>query len=155
MPRMYSAVLFLHSYVRWVVIVLGLIAWLRAVAGRSTMAATPGRDDVYNRGFLIAFNLQITLGLLMYLALSPLTYAAFHNMGAAMGDALLRFFTVEHPFGMIAALVLAQIGRARGLRAKTAADARRQTIIFFGLALVLILASIPWPFVAAGRPYFR
>jgi hypothetical protein len=152
---MYSAVLFLHSYVRWAVIVLGLIAWIRAVAGRSTMATTPGRDDVYNRGFLIVLNAQVALGLLLYLALSPLTHAAFRDIGAAMGDTLLRFFTVEHPFGMIAALVLAQIGRARGRRATTAAGARRQTIIFFGLALVLILASIPWPFVAAGRPYFR
>jgi hypothetical protein len=75
-------------------------------------------------------------------------------MGAAMRDPVLRFYTVEHIFGMVAALALAHIGRAR-LRKAAEATRHRKALIFFGMAIAIILLSIPWPGTPGGRALFR
>ena len=100
----------------------------------------------------MTLDLQFLLGLLLYGVLSPITWAAFHDIGAAMKDSIARFWTVEHAFGMIVAIALAHIGRSRVH--KTGYDGRRHKLsaIFFTLALLIILASIPWPSLAHGRP---
>ena len=153
--EMYAAVLWLHSWIRWIVLGLAVLAWTRALFGRTPVAWTPGTEDPVSRWFLRAFDLQFMLGLLMFVALSPITRAAFSDVSAMMGQTLLRFYTLEHPLGMIAALACAHVGRARAARSATAIGARRQTAIFYGMALVLMLLSIPWPFLPAGRPHFR
>src|SRR3982751_667321 len=99
---MYTATLFVHSWLRWVVILLGLLALVRAATG-GTRAWTAGED----RGLLlltIALDVQVLLGLLLYAWLSPTTRSAFENIGAAMRNPQLRFFVVEHLTGMIAAV---------------------------------------------------
>jgi hypothetical protein len=76
-------------------------------------------------------------------------------MGAAMHNPVLRFYAVEHVAGMVGALALVHIGR---VRIKKAADDRarhRTALIFFGLGLLLILLSIPWPVMSGGRALFR
>jgi NhaP-type Na+/H+ or K+/H+ antiporter len=111
--------------------------------------------QVEEEQFLLFFDLQFLVGLLLYAVFSPLTRAAFTDFGAAMRDSVLRFFAVEHIFGMVVALALAHIGRGR-LRRLTDDTARHRTMaIFFTLALVIMLVTIPWPFMPAGRPYFR
>jgi hypothetical protein len=66
----------------------------------------------------------------------------------------LRFWLVEHPIGMLAALILVHVGRVRTRRAPDAVKGRRARL-FFGLALLLILASIPWPGLPYGRGLIR
>jgi hypothetical protein len=90
-------------------------------------------------------------GLLLYFALSPITTLAMQNMGGAMKNGAWRFWTVEHPAAMILAVVFAHIGRpGRG-----AAPDDRRALIWYGLALVAILAAMPWPFMPQGRPWIR
>ena len=135
---MYPATLLLHSWLRWVVIVLGLVAIARA-------AAAGGRRDSFALLFTVALDIQFLLGILLYVALSPMTRAAMHNMGAAMHTSALRFWAVEHPFAMVLALALAHVGRSRPRRAA----------LFFTLAVVLILIGLPWPPLPYGRPLLR
>jgi hypothetical protein len=103
----------------------------------------------------LALDVQFLVGLILYLWASPFTTAAFLDLGAAMRNAPLRFFVVEHLFGMVAALGLAHVGRVRLRRAADSAQRHKTALIFFGLALVIILVSIPWPGMPAGRPLFR
>ena len=79
---------------------------------------------------------------------------AFSDFGAAMRQSDLRFWAVEHVIGMLIASALLHIGTTR---VKKALEGRRHktAIIFFGLALLVVLASIPWPGMPAGRPLFR
>ncbi len=72
-----------------------------------------------------------------------------------MKDPIIRFWAVEHVFGMLVGVALAHIGRSRVH--KTSDDVRRHRLvaIFFTLALVAILASIPWPSLPHGRPLLR
>jgi hypothetical protein len=94
------------------------------------------------------------IGLVLYFALSPSTRTALADFGGAMSNPQLRFFAVEHTFGMVVALVLAHIGRGK-IRKAVPERKARLAMIFYGLALVVILLSIPWPGMPAGRPLFR
>ena len=71
-------------------------------------------------------------------------------MGAVMKDPIERFFAVEHALMMIIAWLLVHIGRSMVKRAGTDAKKHKLTLLYFGIALLLILLMIPWPFRQAG-----
>ena len=149
---MYSAVLLLHSWIRWLVLLAGIVAFLRSASGggRPWTAA----DDRATLFFTIALDVQLLLGLLLYVFLSPTVSLAFQNMGAAMQSTGIRFFVVEHAIGMVLAVAAAHIGRVR-VR-KSAPEARRRTAaIFTGVSLLLLLLAMPWPGLPYGRPLVR
>jgi hypothetical protein len=152
---MYLLILALHSLLRWVVLAIGLVAVGRALAGTRAGGAWTRADDAAGRWFAIALDVQVLLGLALYLWLSPMTQIAFADFGAAMGNSGLRFWAVEHLFGMVVAVALAHIGRVRLRRAPDGPRRHRTAAIFFGLALVAIVATIPWPGMPAARPLFR
>jgi predicted membrane channel-forming protein YqfA (hemolysin III family) len=67
----------------------------------------------------------------------------------------IRFWAVEHLLGMVIAIALAHVGKSRIRKAATDARRHRLALIFFGLALLAVLVSIPWPAMPNGRPLFR
>ena len=155
MQLMYAAVLLIHSWLRWAVILVALFAIVRAVTGASSRRPWAPADDRAGLLFTIVVDVQLLLGLLLYFALSPITQAALRDFGGAMAVSATRYWAVEHVFGMVVGVLLAHRGRAR---AKSIADpARRHKVaaIFFVLALVAILASIPWPGMPNARPLLR
>ena len=105
---MYSTTLLIHSWLRWAVLITGLIVVLRALT-RSNRPWTPS-DENAAKLFTITLDIQMLAGLLLYFVLSPLTMAAFADFGDAMGVSGLRFWAVEHTFGMIVAVALAGHG---------------------------------------------
>jgi hypothetical protein len=152
----YSIVLTLHSFVRWVLVIAAVVAVARAFAGwlgKKEWAALDGQ-----LGMLLssAADLQMLLGLALYIFLSPLTQAVFRNFGAAMSDPVLRYWGVEHIAMLFAAVVLIHIGQMMARRAQAALK-YKWVSIFFGLALLAMLVAIPWPFlpVGSGRPWIR
>jgi len=151
---MYLTLLTLHSWLRWVVILAGLYAFARAASGASGRKSWTPADDRAGFWFSAALDVQVLLGLVLYFFLSPLTAAALNDFGAAMKDSGLRFFAVEHVLGMLIGVALAHIGRAR---ARKADSFRRHKVaaIFFGLALIAILATVPWPGTSNARPLVR
>lgn len=147
---MYNLVLTLHSLVRWIIVGVGLttvvVVWIGWRGGRTWRPL----DDRLGLGFTTAMNLNLLLGLLLYFVLSPLTTNALRNFSSAMSDSYLRFFAVEHIGVMVVAVVLAHIGRARSKRAAVDNSKFKQAAIFYTLALVAVLAAIPWPFLTVG-----
>jgi cytochrome bd-type quinol oxidase subunit 1 len=152
---LYSALLLIHSWVRWIVILTGLLAAGRGIAGRFGNRRWTRTDDNAGAWFTRALDLQVLLGLILYFPLSPLTGAALRDFSGAMKDVTLRFYAVEHAFGMILAVAVAHIGHARVRKATH--DGRRHltAAIFFTIALILIFLSIPWPNMPYGRPLLR
>ena len=152
---MYSPVLSLHSWLRWAVLLLGAIAILRALAGWMSGRPWTDGDDRIARWFVILLDTQVLVGLLLYFVLSPLTKLALQDFGRAMENSALRFWAVEHVFGMVVGLVLAHMGGVRIRKAPHDARRHRRAAIYFGLALIAILAAIPWPGMPNWRPLFR
>jgi hypothetical protein len=77
-------------------------------------------------------------------------------MAAAMKDAVMRFWVIEHLILMVLSIILITIGYSKSKRAATDEAKFKLLAIFFGIALVLILMGIPWPFrmVGEGRGWF-
>ena len=100
---MYTPLLVLHSWIRWAVLLLGLLAVGRALVGMQTRRPFTPVDDSRGRLFVTALDMQFLVGLILYLWASPFTTAAFYDLGEAMRNPPLRFFVVEHTFGMVAA----------------------------------------------------
>jgi hypothetical protein len=144
----------LHSWLRWAILILGVIAIVRAIGGRGGRPWTSSDDNI-GKWYNISLDVQFLIGLLLYVWLSPITQAAFADFGGAMRNAGLRFFAVEHLVGMVIAIALAHVGRARIRKASGDARRHQQAALFYGLSLIILLASIPWPGMPAGRPLFR
>ena len=147
---MYPVVLFLHSWVRWIVAVAAVVAVARALNGWLGKKGWAKLDDQLGLLFSTSLDVQMLLGLILYIFLSPITRAAFKNFGAAMSDGTLRFFAVEHILYMVIAVVLGHVGRTLSKKATQATAKHRIAAILFGLATLAILLAIPW-----SRPLFR
>jgi hypothetical protein len=152
---MYTAVLFLHSWVRWAVLLFALLAIGRALSGAFGRRQWTPADDRAGMLFVTALDTQMLLGLLLYFALSPITRAALSDFGAAMQNSGLRFWAVEHLFGMVVGVILAHRGRSRVRAMTDPVRKHRVAAVFFILACIAIAASIPWEGTPNGRPLFR
>ena len=152
---MYSTILFLHSWLRWLVvasaIVVVVFAWRARAAGRDYTRA----DDRRGLVFIIALDLQVTLGLTLYLFLSPFSAAGFQDPASAMRSSVLRFFLIEHAVSMILALVAAHVGRVRTRRASVGREKHQRAASGTLIALLCVLVGIPWPFLPYARPLVR
>ena len=152
---MYDALIVAHSWIRWVVLLLGIYAFARAASSRFTRRPWTPADDAVGRNFVISVDLQVLIGLLLYFFYSSFTMAAWRDMGGAMADAIIRFWAVEHMVGMLVATAFVHVGRVRIRKASDSSRKHFVAAIFFGLALVLMLISIPWPFGGIDRPWIR
>jgi hypothetical protein len=152
---MYAALLFVHSWLRWLVILFALVAVARACAGMASGRPWGRADELAGKLFVRTFDVQILLGLLLYFVLSPITRSAMSDFSAAMQVSVTRFWAVEHVFGMIVAALLAYRGSMRVRAIQDHARKHRVAAVFYTLALIAILASIPWPGTPNGRPFIR
>ena len=151
----YSSALWLHSLLRWAILVSGAAAWFLSISGASGRRPWTGKDEMWGTIFIITLDMQFLVGLGLYTFLSPITTIAFQDFAGAMRNANLRFWSVEHIAGMIVGIALAHIGRVKVQKASTDLSKHVMATIFFGLALVAIIGSIPWPGETVGRPLIR
>lgn len=149
-----QVVLVLHNLLRWAVLLFGLWTVLNALSGVMGKRAYSGNDNRSNLLFMIFCDIQLALGLTLYFSNSWFDKIK-SGMGEVMKNASDRFFTVEHAGMMIVAWLLVHVGRSAVKKA--APEARhKKMLIFFGLAFIIILASIPWPFrTEIAKPLFR
>jgi hypothetical protein len=150
---MYTTVLTLHSWVRWIALVAAVGTTMAALRGK-----VEGSDSLADRWGMIAMmvlDVQLLLGLLLYFVVSPSMRAILDNFGGAMKDPALRFWAVEHTSAMFAAIALAHVGRVLARKATSTAAKRTRLLICFGLATVLIILGMPWPGRPGGRMLFR
>ena len=140
---MYLALLHTHNLTRWIVLIAAVVALALALMGRFGKQPFGKQHRIANLVFVSSMDLQLVLGLLLYFV-SPLIQAGLANMSAAMGDAALRFFVVEHAVYMIVAVALAHVGSVMVRKAKGDEAKHTRTLIWFALALVVVLAGIPW-----------
>lgn len=155
MDTLYAIFLPLHSIVRWLVVITALLAIGRALSGLLGKRPWTGFDRTVGQWFTITMDSQVLIGLILYFFLSPITTAALQNFGGAMSNPSVRYFAVEHIVLMMIAVALVHVGSARVKKAGSDLAKHRNAAIWYGLATLLTLAAIPWPFLAAGRPWFR
>jgi hypothetical protein len=146
---MYTIVLVLHSWIRWIALVAAVGVTLAAIRRRDAVA---DRWSVFAVG---ALDLQMLLGLLLYLAVSPNMREILAHFGDSMKDPVARFWAVEHTTAMFAAVAAGHVGRVLARKARTPEAKRMRLLVCFGVATVLMLVGMPWPTRPGGRPFFR
>ncbi len=135
---MYSALLHFHSGLRWIVLLLIIINVFNALKGYAGNKAVGAMDKKLSLFALIFTHTQVLVGLGLY-AISPKVQFS----SATMGNSQLRFFTMEHTVMMLIAVILITIGHGAIKRGSF-----KKEFWYYFIALVIILAAIPWPFRA-------
>ena len=152
---MYTALLAFHSYWRWVLLALLLLTFGRALSGWLGDKPYKAGDARLSLLTMIATDVQLLTGLLLYFAVSPVTQGIFSNFGAAMKDKMLRFWAVEHITLTIVAVVAVHLSRVLARKVEDGRARHKRVAIALGVALLVILVAIPWPFrEAVGRKLF-
>lgn len=141
---MYTGFLHVHDTLRWLLLISMLITTGKYLVGWLGQKSWTKADNLTGIIFTALMDLQLLTGLILYFFLSPVTKMAMSDFGAAMKDANLRFYAVEHLTMMLIAVVLVHIGRAKSKKAKTDVAKFKTGSIFFLIALVIVLAGIPW-----------
>ncbi|MEJ0102294.1 MAG: hypothetical protein WDO19_06980 [Bacteroidota bacterium] len=152
---MYTGMLHLHSFLRWVILLLLLIVIFRSLtAGKRPFNDTDRKFGLFT---MIACDVMLLIGLYLWFT-GAYGLNSFENLGMKeiMSNKAIRFFSVEHFAGMIIAIALVHVGKSMAKKKLPDTVKHKRTLIFFGLALLIILISIPWPFreVGAGKGWF-
>jgi hypothetical protein len=151
---MYATFLMLHSWLRWVALVAGVAATIAALTDTTPPPAT-SRADRWGLILMITLDIQLLLGLVLYLAVSPMMEEIRRNFAASMKDPVARFWAVEHITMMLGAVVITHVGRVLARKSATADAKKMKLFVSFGIATVLMFLAIPWPGMRAGRALFR
>ncbi|PTL84952.1 hypothetical protein [Vitiosangium sp. GDMCC 1.1324] len=152
---LYQWVLFLHSWLRWGVVLLGALTLGRALQGWARCRDWTRTDRRVQQLFVAVLDSQVMLGLVLYFALSPLTPTSLDGLRAAMSISVLRFFGIEHAFAMVLALIVAHGASIASRRAEDSTARHRRWLVGLLIALLLIAVGIPWPALPYGRPLVR
>jgi hypothetical protein len=149
MDILYTAIQHAHSGLRWVVLGLLLAAIIKAAGKRRGGSVYPGKDKLALFG-MISVHIQLLLGLVLYLWLSP----KFNFDGNLMKNPVARFYGVEHLIGMLAAIIVITIGHAKAKRQAELNKGWKTISTWYLIGLILILISIPWPFRNLGAGWY-
>ena len=139
----------IHNILRWAVLLFGLWTLLNALTGVISKRNYTANDNRANLFFMISCDIQLLVGLILYFngAWFELLKS---NAKAVMQNDVPRFFAVEHITMMVIAWLLVHVGRSMVKRSDTDSRKHKRSLIYFGVALVIILAMIPWPFRQPG-----
>lgn len=149
---MYQILLYLHSLFRWLVLLSLVYSIYRAWRGYALRRTFTGKDNSIRHWTATIAHIQLILGTVLYFK-SPFTRAPLKHTLQSMD---LSFFSIIHALLMITAIVLITIGSALSKRKPTDQEKFRTMLVWFTIALLIILLAIPWPFSPfAHRPYFR
>lgn len=140
---MYQIIQPIHSYLAYLTLFLLAFATINGIAGSSSQRAFEEKHARINKFALIATHTMFLLGIILLVTSAKVDFA---NLKATMGDPFRRLYTIEHPTINLIAVILVTIGNARVKRAVGNGKKFKQTAIFFGLALILILTRIPWQY---------
>jgi hypothetical protein len=140
---MYQIILNIHHYLAFAA--LALLAWatINGVMGVTSEKVFEESHRKTNLFALISVHTMLLLGVIL-LIISPGAQAAFSDMASTMKDGVLRKMYVEHSTTNIIAVVLVTIGNAKSKKVIGNGKKFKFTIIFYGVALLLILSRLPW-----------
>ncbi len=152
---MEQGMLHLHSFLRWVILILLLLAIFKS-AGAGNKPFTNGHRKL-GLGLLISCDVMLLVGIYQWFTGAyGLKSIQTNGMSEVMKNAQLRFFAIEHLIGMVIAIILVHIGYSYAKRNVPDTVKHKRTLLFYGLALLIILIFVPWPFreIGAGRSWF-
>jgi len=130
-----------HSGLRWLLLAFLLIAIISHFVGRKKGLSYNKNHKKYALFALILTHIQLVIGFILYFKGNKHVFTE-----DTMSITNLRFYSVEHLAGMLIAIILITIGYSSAKRLKEDRLKFKKIFTFYLIGLILILASIPWPF---------
>jgi hypothetical protein len=149
---MHAWLLFVHSATRWALLVVAAVTLV--VTTRRVGRLWTANDEQLSGALLGLADLQLLLGLALWLFASPLTRVAFDQRLLFSGGAF-SFFGLVHPAAMIASWLVLHGTRAVMRRQPPTAPRHARWRAATLTWLVLVVLAIPWPVWSFGRALFR
>lgn len=146
---MYTGLLHAHSGLRWIVLVLIVWALFKAISGWSGQKDYQKSDRLSALLALIFTHIQLLIGFVLYFISPKVSFEA-----GVMESSVLRFYTVEHITMMIIAIALITFGFSTAKRLEAPLAKHKRVAITYGIGLLIMIASIPWPFRGLGTGWF-
>ena len=134
----------IHSYWAYIVLLILIIAVINTIIGFTSKKEFKAKDLRISLFALITAHIQLIVGFLAYYTSTYYETMRSLGMGEVMKNSELRKPLIEHPLLIIIAITLITIGFSKHKK-KTDDTSKFKTIaIFYTIALILILAVIPW-----------
>lgn len=151
---MYYPLLIIHSIVRWVLLVGLVYAIYKSLKGYYQKRSFTSLDNSIRHWTATLAHIQLIVGILLYTK-SGIVMSFYKGQGSSSITQPI-FFGLIHATTMLLSIILITIGAMKAKRSKTDVDKFKQMLLWFSIALALILLAIPWPFSPlAQRPIIR
>ena len=153
---MQTGLVHLHNFLRWVILVLLVLSIIKSFSGWQGKKAFSASDKKVWLFTLISAHITLLIGLYQWLfGRYGLFTTTLPEGVSVMKDKFFRFYWVEHPTGMILSILLITLGYGMAKKAVSDEIKFKKAFWYFAIALVVILATVPWPFrEIVGRPWF-
>ena len=136
---------FIHSYWAYLVLLVLVIATFNAIFKFFGNKEFDAKDFRISLFALITMHIQLLIGMVLFFLKDYFTsIKEVGGMGEVMKNPDLRMKIIEHPTTMIIAVALVTIGYSKRKKKLTSKPKFKMLAIFYTLALVLVLAKIPW-----------
>jgi membrane protein DedA with SNARE-associated domain len=136
-----------HSGLRWVALILLILAIINAFTSKTHEK----KHKMINLFAMVVLHTQLLIGLVQYFG----TSSKVQFIEGWMKNPLLRFYGMEHLAGMLIAIIVVTIGHSKSKKGSTPEEKYKPIKLWYVVGLILIVASIPWPFRAAlGGEWF-
>lgn len=132
---------FLHSYWAYLVLLVVTLATINSIIGMITKKEFGAKDFRIALFALIVTHIQLLIGIVLYVFANNFGEV---EMGEIMKNATLRLKNIEHPLLMVVAITLLTIGYSKHKNKRTSSAKFKTLAISYTLALIAILAMIPW-----------
>ena len=140
---MYTGLLHTHSLLRYFILIALVVVIVKGLIGLINKQPYGKWDNKLGLYLFIFTHMQLLAGIILYFV-SP-----FVKFGPeTMSDKMTRYWTIEHIFSMLIAVVLITLARTTSKKMTKDEDKHKRMVIFNFVALVVILAMI-W---LSGRP---
>ncbi|MEH1007542.1 MULTISPECIES: hypothetical protein [Winogradskyella] len=142
---MMETVQFIHSTWAYLVLLVLVLATFNALIKFFGDKEFDAKDFRISLFALITMHIQLLIGIVLFFMKDYFSVIEqVGGMGEVMGNKALRNLIVEHPLTMIIAIALLTIGYSKHKKKLTSKPKFKMLAIFYTLALVLVLAKIPW-----------
>jgi hypothetical protein len=143
---MFSVLLQVHSILRWVILLLLVISIIQSLIGWIRRRTLRDSDSKLWLFTMISAHTTLLVGLiLLFFGRYGILSSGLPEGVHLMKDSFYRFFWVEHPVAMVIATLLITLGRGVVKKQITDPLKYKKAFWFFLAALIIILATIPWP----------
>ncbi len=143
---MFAVLLQVHSILRWVILLLLLLSIIQSFIGWLKHRELREGDTKLWLFTMISAHTTLLIGLiLLFFGRFGILSSGLPEGVELMKDKFYRFFWVEHPTGMLVATILITLGRGIVKKQITDPLKYKRAFWYFLVALVIILATVPWP----------